>query len=498
MANQIGTFQIRHQLRFEDGSLYAVTWLLGVILYDDGTTAVQVPSPRNVAVSSNYPTRQYGHEFYFHFKNIADQTLFDQYFGSLSAKYNFTISGANASSGEIIIPYSDLSGLSVGDSLGSAGLTGGTTLGASTLSATVVADNFECPNQPNGAAVIAMIGIDGNGQHVSELKPFNFTSGSSEVDFSGLIPQMENGIAGYVIRAPKGFTDGVVVISEIWYTSFGAFEHVRNIYEIVVTNSDQQGSVMIPHWIYALDGAAGLGLPVGVPVFFSGRVSLSCNFSSLPDCLPAVTPDPDEGYTAEELDGFIAEQPIVYPSEPKPPLPPDQPAPPDGIDPPDEIDEPLPHEPVTGGGGGTPPQPPESGCECEIYLADKIYAGLLDIRKGFVDHANVLDIRLRDSTDLILQRLLSFETRFNLQMDLLNSQLYQLIAWAINTLYPEVKLTREALEDIKSALILDNGKTIAEILQEFVENYEPVSIENEYRVASHRVIENLDAEMNRL
>jgi len=257
----------------------------------------------------------------------------------------------------------------------------------------------ECTNIPDGQATISLVGIDENGQHVAEKKTFNYTSGAVELDFSGILPQLAGGIYGYVIRAGKGFTAGTTTISEHWHSSFGSFDHVRNTYQISVTEGQQQGNIIVPHWVYAIDSWIAL---VPLPVFFTGRVTLSNSYAELPACMSSVTPDDDQDDTELILDGWIAEQPIEYPHEPVLPEPPDEPEPPTSPIPPDDPEYPYPPQPPT------PPTPPAEGCACEIYIGlqiENLITALYDINSIRMQQQHAHVVYLGDHLQNINQNL---------------------------------------------------------------------------------------------
>ena len=56
----------------------------------------------------------------------------------------------------------------------------------------------------------------------------------------------------------------------------------------------------------------------------------------------------------------------------------------------------------------------------------------------------------------------------------------------------------DGLIDIVETGIVEGEKGLVDYVKDFVEQYEPVNIENEYRTQSHRVIDNLDEVVNKL
>lgn len=152
------------------------------------------------------------------------------------------------------------------------------------------------------------------------------------------------------------------------------------------------------------------------------------------------------------------EVPIV---EPEPPVDPVEPDDPEGTDPEILIIEP------------SEPLEPEAGCECEIYLAKKITKAIIQLSNSVITFGNKVDARFEEQVKIFKQTAEYLKDTFQpifekLQEDVSDIEKYQM----------------EISEDIESIKL---------ILEDFVQEYEPVTIENEYRTQSHRVIDNLDS-----
>lgn len=198
------------------------------------------------------------------------------------------------------------------------------------------------------------------------------------------------------------------------------------------------------------------------------------------------------------------------PIDPVQPTEPEEPLPPDPGDPPDEIDEPLPPDPIDGTGGGEPPPEPQQGlCDCEKYLAKMILAGTQQIRNAIVDHGNQLDARLADGYAVLYERITSLERVLYQQNSETNRLLYELSMYLFQPFHAEIVTIRKTLQkslesgddgliDIVKTGLVEGDKGLVDYVEDFVEQYEPVTIENEYRTQSHRVIDNLDQVVNKL
>ena len=220
---------------------------------------------------------------------------------------------------------------------------------------------------------------------------------------------------------------------------------------------------------------------------------------------------------------FIEQSRIVYevscsgvdpeefpPIDPVEPTEPEEPLPPDPGDPPEEIDGPLPPDPVDGTGGGEPPPEPQEGlCDCEKYLAKMILAGTQQIRNAIVEHGNQLDARLADGHSVLYDRITSLERVLYQQHSETNRLLYELSMYLFQPFHAEVVTIRKTLQkslesgddgliDIVKSGLVEGEEGLIDYVKEFVDNYEPVTIENEYRTQSHRVIDNLDEVVNKL
>lgn len=162
------------------------------------------------------------------------------------------------------------------------------------------------------------------------------------------------------------------------------------------------------------------------------------------------------------------------------------------------------------------PSPPDTGCECEKYLADALYYNFDSLGNRLIDLTNSLDARLSEQNSLI-HSLLSDQNRILFeQLSESNRLSYELSLFLARKLYPQILSVVSSLEsirdDIKKGLIegddglidivktgLQEGdKGLVDFVKDFTEQYEPVTIENEYRTQSHRVIDNLDEVVNKL
>lgn len=187
----------------------------------------------------------------------------------------------------------------------------------------------------------------------------------------------------------------------------------------------------------------------------------------------AVIKDPD-----------CAEDPLPLPEDPQPIPPTELPLPefPPEIEPEDPVEPETPTTPL-------PPSPPapEAGCECQEYIAESIQ-----------DLTRVLSLELgKLRTDLVKSI-----NALNVQLVSIDETNNKVLKWSIDTLYPELqKLVRAmyTIPGIKPEMsisqVLDQ---INDNVNEFVVQYEPVNIENEYRTVSHRIIDDLDSTLSKL
>ena len=180
----------------------------------------------------------------------------------------------------------------------------------------------ECNNIPDGQAYLSVIATDVEGNKIAEKYPFDFTQGFHSFDVSGMFSSPletlllggSSGVSmvGYIVNAPKGFTSGEIQINELYHTVQGGFfEHTGGSYSIHLEQGSNKGQNIDPHWLVYLYGDAGYP----IPVMFSGKINLNCNFAPLPDCLP----DSSDETTSDE---YIAEQPVSYPPVGPGPVPP--------------------------------------------------------------------------------------------------------------------------------------------------------------------------------
>lgn len=242
-----------------------------------------------------------------------------------------------------------------------------------------------------------------------------------------------------------------------------------------------------------------------------GQKARTDSVSSNPWSVPRVLIEfiePSEVIYETGCSGVLPEE--FPPIEPVEPSEPEEPLPPDPGDPPDEIEEPLPPDPIDGTGGGEPPTEPQEGlCDCEKYLAKMVLAGTQQIRNAIVEHGNQLDARLADGHAVLYERMTSLERVLYQQHRETNRLLYELSMFLFQPFYSEVVQVRKTLQkalesgddgliDIIKKGLVEDDKGLVDYAKDFVEQYEPVTIENEYRTQSHRVVDNLDSIMKNL
>jgi len=283
-----------------------------------------------------------------------------------------------------------------------------------------------CDNVPDGLGLFGLIGVDVNGQRVAETKSINWMQVTHSFDFSGVIQQCEGGIQGYLIRAPKGFTAGSVVIDEYWTTPGGLFSYVRNTFTISLSEFQKQGQNLTPHWAVGVNTE----ITIPVPVVFSGIVNVTCSFAALPECMDEVSPD-ENGETAfeEAIEEIEVEEPEGEPGI-YPPVEPEQP---DVIEPPE------------------PPETPESGCECDIYLA-QVY---LEIGNKIVECFNALNKTIHENSVYI-----GDAVEYNAE----------LVSGGLQMLEEKLKLPACEPE-------FPEGETITQVVDRFVGEYQPGVVE---------------------
>lgn len=157
----------------------------------------------------------------------------------------------------------------------------------------------------------------------------------------------------------------------------------------------------------------------------------------------------------------VSEPPDIPPVEPEPPEEPVEPDDPEETDPEVLIEEPV--EPIE----------PENTCECEVYLAKKIAKAIIQLSNSVITLGNKIDARFEEQIKISKQTAEYLKDTFQpifekLQVDVSDIEKYQ----------------KDLSEDIEF---------LKESVADFVEQYEPVQIENEYRTQSHRIIDNLDS-----
>ena len=125
-------------------------------------------------------------------------------------------------------------------------------------------------------------------------------------------------------------------------------------------------------------------------------------------------------------------------------------------------------------------------------------------RNALVLQGNQLDSRLADSDRVIFGRLTSLEKVLYQQLSETNRLLYQLSNWFGNNFFSEIRSIKESVEsisndvsDIRDSLRLQpcepdypEGKTLAQMVDDFVNDYQPPSVE----VLESEVVVNSDVD----
>jgi len=138
-----------------------------------------------------------------------------------------------------------------------------------------------------------------------------------------------------------------------------------------------------------------------------------------------------------------------------------------------------------------------------------ILAGTQQIRNAIVEHGNQLDARLADGHAVLYERITSLERVLYQQHSETNRLLFELSMFLFQPFFAEIVLIRKTLQkslesgddgliDIVKKGLVEDEKGLVDYAKDFVEQYEPVTIENEYRTQSHRVVDNLDSLVNKL
>lgn len=188
-----------------------------------------------------------------------------------------------------------------------------------------------------------------------------------------------------------------------------------------------------------------------------------------------------------------------------PPIEPVEPTEPEEPDEPTEPEEPTePTEPTK----PTEPDAPETGCECETYIGEQIARAGNILYDGLILLKREMSVGFRE---IVVEMYEARKMNYQLSMFVQNQQ-YQLMQAQHQRLYEIRQILESISSDLKKGLIKDDDGLIdivkeglvegddglVDILKDFVDNYEPVTIENEYRTQSHRVIDNLDEVVNKL
>jgi len=136
------------------------------------------------------------------------------------------------------------------------------------------------------------------------------------------------------------------------------------------------------------------------------------------------------------------------------------------------------------------PSPPDNGCECEKYLADALYYNFDSLGNCLIDLTNTLETRLAEQNTLI-HSLFSDHNRILFEQFSESNRLsYELSLFFAKKFYPQLLKISSAVESLSSdvSTIKDSlrlppcepdypdGKTIAQIADEFVQKYEPVDV----------------------
>lgn len=151
------------------------------------------------------------------------------------------------------------------------------------------------------------------------------------------------------------------------------------------------------------------------------------------------------------------------------------------------------------------PTPPETGCDCEKYLVDALYSGFDSLGNRLVELTNSFDLRLSEQNSLIhsflsdqnriLFEQLSESNRLSYELSLFFARKFypQLLKMtsSLESLSSDVSLIKDFIEsisddlsDIRDSLRLEpcepdypDGKTIAEIADDFEKHYYPATVE---------------------
>ena len=137
------------------------------------------------------------------------------------------------------------------------------------------------------------------------------------------------------------------------------------------------------------------------------------------------------------------------------------------------------------------PSPPDNGCECEKYLADALYYNFDSLGNRLIDLTNSFDFRLSEQNSLI-HSLFSDHNRILFEQFSESNRLsYELSLFLAKKFYPQLLKISAAVDSlssdvssIKDSLRLQpcepdypDGKTIAQIADDFEGHYYPATVE---------------------
>ena len=137
------------------------------------------------------------------------------------------------------------------------------------------------------------------------------------------------------------------------------------------------------------------------------------------------------------------------------------------------------------------PSPPDNGCECEKYLADALYYNFDSLGNRLIDLTNSFDARLAEQNSLI-HSLFSDHNRILFEQFSESNRLsYELSLFLAKKFYPQLLKISSSVESISSDLSVikdslrlapcepdyPDGKTIAEIADDFQKHYYPPVVE---------------------
>lgn len=182
----------------------------------------------------------------------------------------------------------------------------------------------------------------------------------------------------------------------------------------------------------------------------------------------------------------------VVPSEPDDPVEPTEPEEETPID--KEEHEGEPEEPEK------PDKPVEpSNCECENYIANSVQVGsdqIFDMLGSLKDSIDRLSNNLTKDVDRVSLSINQAANLNNLALSAINTNLFNLLMFATDRFYNELVQFRHDFQSLGKfeekwiseyfKKISDDFEVFKTKFEEFSDSYEPVQIENEYRVQSRR------------